>query len=381
MRSFGRIASLAVATGVLALCVAAKPAVTGRIGKRPFGKTTGGQETFLYTLKNKNGIEAQVTNYGGTVVTLKVPDRKGQLADVVLGYDNLEGYETGTSYFGALIGRYANRIANGKFTLDGRIYTLAQNNGLNSLHGGNIGFNKVVWDAKEIPSKEGQALELRYLSKDGEEGYPGNLSVRVVYTLTDRNELKIEYNATTDKPTVVNLTNHSYFNLAGAGSGDIIGHILTIFADSFTPVNAVLIPTGEFRSVAGTPLDFRQPMAIGARINDDYEQLKLGKGYDFNWVLARSAKKGPSLAARVYEPNSGRVLEVWTDQPGIQFYSGNFLDGTARGKDGKTYRMRSGLCLETQHYPDSPNQPTFPTTVLNPGQRYQTTTVYKFSTK
>lgn len=381
MRSFWQIAGLAVAVGTLALCAAAKPAETGRIERRAFGKTTGGQETYLFTLKNKNGVEIQIMNYGGTVVTLKVPDRKGQIADVVLGYDNLEGYETGTSYFGALIGRYANRIANGKFTLNGKAYTLAQNNGPNSLHGGDIGFNKVVWDAKEIPSSEGEALELRYLSKDGEESYPGNLSVRVVYTLTDRNELKIEYSATTDKPTVVNLTNHSYFNLSGAGSGDILGHVLTIFADSFTPVNAVLIPTGAIQSVAGTPLDFRQPTAIGARINGDYEQLKLGKGYDFNWVLDRSVKNGPALAARVYEPNSGRVLEVWTDQPGIQFYSGNFLDGTAHGKGGKTYGLRSGLCLETQHYPDSPNQSTFPTTVLNPGQRYQTTTIYKFSTK
>jgi aldose 1-epimerase len=347
--------------------------------KTIFGKTPDGRQVDLYLLTNKKGVEVAITNFGGAVVSVKVPDRSGKVADVVLGYDSLDGYVNDKSYFGALVGRYANRIAHGQFSLDGATYKLARNNGENSLHGGIKGFNKAVWDAKEIASKEGPSLQLNYLSKDGEEGYPGNLKVQVVYTLTDANELKIDYSATTDKKTVLNLTNHSYFNLAGQGSGDILGHELMIQADRFTPVDAGLIPTGELRPVAGTPLDFRTKTAIGARINADDEQLKLGKGYDHNWVLQQTAAF--SLAARAVEPNSGRVLEVSTTEPGVQFYSGNFLDGTVHGKGGNVYGFRSGFCLETQHFPDSPNHPEFPSTVLNPGERYHSVTAYKFSTE
>ena len=350
--------------------------------KSPWGKTPDGEQVDLYTLTNKNGVEAAITTYGGAVVSLKVPDRNGKLGDVVLGFDSIDGYVEGKSYFGAIVGRYGNRIGHAQFTLDGKTYTLAKNNGENSLHGGTKGFNKVVWKAREIPAKDGQALELTYLSKDGEEGFPGNLKVRVVYTLTDSNELKIEYSATTDKKTVVNLTNHSYFNLAGVGPGmgDILGHALMIEADKFTPVDSGLIPTGELRDVAGTPFDFRQPTAIGARINSDDEQIKLGGGYDHNFVLRRKPGDPISLAARAEEPKTGRVMEVWTTEPGVQFYTGNFLDGSAHGKGGVAYTKRSAFCLETQHFPDSPNQPKFPSVVLNPGERYHTTTIYKFST-
>ncbi len=354
---------------------------SGSTEKKPFGKTPDGQPVDLYVLSNKNGVEAAITNYGGAVVSLKVPDRNGKFGDVVLGYDSLDGYVNDKSYFGAIVGRYGNRIGHAQFSLDGTTYTLAKNNGENSLHGGIKGFNKAVWAAKELPVKNGQSLELTYLSKDGEEGFPGNLHVRVVYTLTDSSELKIEYSATTDKKTVVNLTNHTYFNLAGPGSGDILGHQLVIEADKFTPVDAALIPTGELRDVPGTPLDFGKATAIGARIDQDDEQLKLGHGYDHNFVLRRAAGAPISLAARVVEPNTGRVLEVWTTEPGVQFYTGNFLDGTARGKGGLTYARRSAFCLETQHFPDSPNQPKFPSVVLNPGEKYSTTTTYKFTTE
>jgi aldose 1-epimerase len=348
--------------------------------KQLFGKTPEGTEIFAYTLTNKNGMEARIINFGGTLVSLKVPDRAGKLADVVLGYDTLEEYAAGTNYFGATIGRYGNRIAHGKFTLDGVKYTLAQNNGENSLHGGAKGFNKVVWTAKEVSSKDGPSLQLNYLSKDGEEGYPGNLSVQVVYTLTDRNELQIDYSATTDKDTVLNLTHHSYFNLRGQGEGDILDHRLTLHADRFTPVDAGLIPTGELRNVQGTPFDFRTPVAIGARINQDDEQLKLGKGYDHNWVLNRKAGDPLSLAAKVEEATTGRVMEVWTTEPGIQFYTGNFLDGKS-GKGGKVYNARYAFCLETQHFPDSPNHPDFPSTVLKPGAHFHSKTIYRFSAK
>jgi aldose 1-epimerase len=354
---------------------------SGSTEKKPFGKTPDGQPVDLYVLTNKNGVEAAITNYGGAVVSLKVPDRNGKFGDVVLGYDSLDGYVNDKSYFGAIVGRYGNRIGHAQFSIDGKTYTLAKNNGENSLHGGIKGFNKAVWAAKELPAKNGQSLELTYLSKDGEEGFPGNLHVRVVYTLTDSNELKIEYSATTDKKTVVNLTNHSYFNLAGPGSGDILGHQLAIEADKFTPVDASLIPTGELRDVPGTPLDFGKATAIGARIDQDDEQLKLGHGYDHNFVLRRAAGAPISLAARVMEPNTGRVLEVWTTEPGVQFYTGNFLDGTARGKGGLAYARRSAFCLETQHFPDSPNQPKFPSVVLNPGEKYSTTTTYKFTSE
>jgi aldose 1-epimerase len=349
------------------------------IRKQAFGRTANQTAVDLYTLTNAHGVEARIMTYGGIVVSLKVPDRKGNLGDIVLGYDGLEGYlQNNSPYFGALIGRYGNRIGKGKFSLGGHQYRLATNNGENHLHGGVKGFDKIVWDATEVKSHEDAGLALTYLSKDGEEGYPGNLSVAVVYTLTHNNELRIDYTATTDKETVVNLTNHSYFNLVG--SGDILTHQLMISGDRFTPVDQGLIPTGELRSVKGTPMDFTQAKAIGARIDQPDEQLVLGKGYDHNWVLNKSNDKLP-LVARVYEPGSGRVLEVYTTEPGVQFYSGNFLDGTIKGKGGKVYQKRAGLCLETQHFPDSPNKPDFPSTVLKPGQKYATTTMYKFSAK
>lgn len=368
--------------GALLMTTLSPTGATPQLGstiKKSFGKTPDGQVVELYVLTNKGGAEVSITNYGGAVVAVKVPGRNGKLADVVLGYDTADGYVNDKSYFGAIVGRYGNRIGHAQFVLDGKTYTLAKNNHENSLHGGIKGFNKAVWSAKTLPGKDGQSLELSYLSKDGEEGFPGNLKVTVVYTLTDANALRIAYSATTDKKTVVNLTNHSYFNLAGQGSGDILGHQLMIQADKFTPVDSGLIPTGEFRDVADTPFDFRKATAIGARIDQDEEQLKLGGGYDHNFVVRRSSDSGESLAARVVEPTSGRVLEVWTTQPGVQFYTGNFLDGKTAGKGGATYPKRSAFCLETQHYPDSPNQPKFPSVVLNPGERYHTVTTYKFS--
>jgi aldose 1-epimerase len=351
-----------------------------KIDKQEFGKTSDGTRIDLYTLTNASGMEAKIMTYGGIVVSLKTPDRNGKLDDVVLGFDALDGYLTRNRYFGCITGRYANRIAKGKFTLDGREYTLAQNNGENHLHGGLKGFDKVVWKAREVKAKDEVGVELTYTSKDGEEGYPGNLSVTVTYTLTNQNELKIVYAATTDKPTIVNLTNHSYFNLAGPKAADILGHQLMLNADRFTPVGSTLIPTGELRSVKGTPLDFSTPTAIGARIEQKDEQLGFGGGYDHNWVLNKK-DASLTLAARVVEPTTGRVMEVLTTEPGIQFYSGNFLDGTIAGKGGKAYQKRSGFCLETQHYPDSPNKPSFPSVVLRPGQKYAQTTIYKFSTK
>ena len=348
-----------------------------RIGKEYFGKLPDGTKVDLYTLKNASGIEAKVTNYGGIIVKLTTHDRNGTFEDIVLGFDTLDEYVKDNPFFGCLIGRYGNRIANGKFILDEVEYDLAKNNAPNHLHGGLKGFDKVLWQAQEIESNEGQALELKYLSPDGEEGYPGNLSVAVVYTLTDKDELKIDYQATTDKKTIVNLTNHSYFNLAGAGSGDILAHEMAINADKFTPVDSTLIPIGELQNVDGTPLDFRIAQAIGNRIDQDYEQLKAGGGYDHNYVL-NAGTDSLVFAARVIEPTTGRILEVYTTEPGIQFYSGNFLTGI-KGKNGKLYPWRSGFCLETQHYPDSPNKPEFPSTVLNPGEIYKTTTVYKFS--
>ncbi len=369
-------------TGALLMSTLAPAGATSRPGsttKKSFGKTPDGQPVDLYVLTNKSGAEVSITNFGGAVVSLKVPDRNGKLADVVLGYDTADGYVKDKSYFGALVGRYGNRIAHAQFSLDGKTYTLAKNNGENSLHGGLKGFNKALWKAKILSKKDGQSLELSYLSKDGEEGFPGNLKVRVIYTWTDANALRIEDSATTDKKTVVNLTSHSYFNLAGQGSGDILGHQLMIQADKFTPVDPSLIATGELRDVAGTPFDFRKPTAIGARIDQDDEQLKLGGGYDHNFVVRRSADAGESLAARVVEPTSGRVLEVWTTEPGVQFYTGNFLDGKTAGKGGVTYPRRNAFCLETQHFPDSPNQPKFPSVVLAPGARYHTITTYKFS--
>ena len=353
------------------------PLKAAGVTKQSFG-TVDGQSVDLYTLTNAHGLEAKITNYGGIVVSLRVPDRTGAFDDVVLGYDNLEAYLKSMSYFGAIIGRYGNRIGKGRFTLNGVEYKLPINNGENSLHGGVKGFDKVIWNARSRNTMNGPALELTYLSRDGEEGYPGNLSAKVIYTLTNYDELKIDYFATTDKDTVVNLTHHSYFNLAGQGNGDILNHRLTISANHFTLVDAGLIPTGEFRNVKGTPFDFMGQSTIGSRINQDDEQLKLGNGYDHTWVL--NGKTGQlQQVATVVEDTTGRMMEVWTTEPGMQFYTGNFLDGKLPGKGGKVYQRRFGFCLETQHYPDSPNKPNFPSTVLRRGRRYRSTTVYRFA--
>ncbi len=370
--------SLALMLGIARSLEAAGQKANPGVKRSVFGKMANGKEINLYTLTNKNGMKVEISNYGGILVSIVVPDRKGKMADVALGFDKVDGYLGKHPFFGALVGRYANRIGKGAFTLDGKTYHLAINDGPNSLHGGLKGFDKVLWAVRELPGDH-PALELTYLSKDGEEGYPGNLHVKVTYSLNGNNELKIEYSAATDKDTVLNLTNHSYFNLAGQGNGDILKHLMMINAQKFTPVDATLIPTGEIKSVEGTPLDLRKPTAIGARINDDNEQLKLGKGYDHNFVIDR---KGPGLvlAARAEDPGSGRVLEVLTTQPGVQFYTGNFLDGTVTGKGGVAYAKRSAFCLETQHYPDSPNHPDFPTAELKPGQTYDQVTVLRFST-
>jgi len=351
-----------------------------KMQKQAFGKIQDGQSVDLYTLTNKYGMAVAISNFGGTLVSLKVPDRDGKLGDVVLGYDNPADYENGKAYFGGTIGRYGNRIAHGKFTLDGVVYSLPLNDGPNTLHGGVRGFNKHVWIARDVSSSAGEALELTYVSRDGEEGFPGTLTVKVVYTLfADENAVKIEYTATTDKDTVLNLTNHSYFNLSGQGNGDILQHQLKLYASQFTPVDVTLIPTGKLQDVQNTPFDFLQPIAIGQRINMNDEQLKFGRGYDHNWVLDKKSPNTMSLAARAYDPQSGRVLEVSTTEPGVQFYSGNFLDGTVRGKDGKVYAYRSAFCLETQHFPDSPNQKNFPSTELKPGQTLHSTSIYKFT--
>jgi len=350
----------------------------GTITMEQFGTTPDGKRVDIYTLTNTKGCEVKITNYGGIVVSLTVPDKDKQMGDIVLGYDNLDGYIKNNPYFGALIGRYGNRIGKATFKLDGQTYKLAANNGENHLHGGNVGFDKVVWDANEIEQKDAVGLELSYMSKDGEEGYPGNLSCTVKYLWTNKNELVIEYKATTDKITVVNLTHHSYFNLAG--KGDILNHQLMIKADKYTPIDTGLIPTGELRVVKNSPMDFTKPTAIGARIEEDNEQLAYGLGYDHNWVL-NNYNGSMKMVAKVYEPTSGRVMEVHTTEPGLQFYSGNFLDGTITGKGGMVYKHRNGLCLETQHFPDSPNKPKFLTTTLKPGEEYSTTTIYKFKTK
>jgi aldose 1-epimerase len=339
---------------------------------KPFGKTAKDEAVTLYTLTNKQGMRVSLMDYGATVVNLVVPDRKGKLDDVALGFESVEPYLTATAYFGATIGRYGNRIAKGSFTLDGKTYQLPQNNGVNSLHGGTTGFDKQMW---KVDHKESSPPSITFsrVSPDGEDGYPGTLSVKVTFTLTEKNELRISYRASTDKATVINLTNHTYFNLAGAGTGTILDHLLTLNASAFTPVDEGLIPTGKIEKVADTPWDFRTAKAIGKDIK------AVGGtpvGYDHNYVLDHKA-----FAAEVFEPTSGRLMKVTTDQPGIQFYSGNFLDGTLTGKGGKVYPQYSGFCLETQHYPDSPNQPDFPSTVLKPGQVYKTTTVYTFSAK
>jgi aldose 1-epimerase len=352
---------------------AAKGMSSMNITKSPFGTLPDGSPVELYTLTNKNGLKARLMTYGATLVSLELPDRNGVFADCVLGYDSLDGYVKNSPYFGAIVGRYGNRIAKGKFTLDGKTYSLAVNNGANHLHGGVRGFDKVVWAAAPVQEAGVVGVQFSYLSKDGEEGYPGNLDVTVVYTLTDADELNISYEATTDKPTVVNLTHHSYYNFTG-GRRDVLGHELMLAADRYTPVDEGLIPTGILAPVAGTPMAFTAPTAIGARI------AAVAGGYDHNYVLNGGAG-AMALAARVYEPESGRIMEISTVEPGIQFYSGNFLDGTIAGKGGRIYGRHWGFCLETQHFPDSPNRPAFPSTVLRPGETYKTTTTHKFSTK
>jgi aldose 1-epimerase len=346
-----------------------------QFSQSPFGKTPDGTPVEIFTLRDAGGIEARICTYGGILVSLKTPDRGGHLDDVVLGFDQLNGYLALNPFFGALVGRYANRIANGSFMLDGVIYALATNNGPNALHGGVKGFDKAVWQATRAGTASAPGLELNYLSKDGEEGYPGNLRVKAVYSLTADHGLRLDFTATTDKTTIVNLTQHTYFNLAG--KGNILAHQVQIDADRFTPVDSGLIPTGELRPVAGTPLDFRKPTAIGARIDQDDEQLQRGRGYDHNFVL-NHALGDLDVIARVSEPTSGRVLEVLTTEPGVQFYTGNFLDGTIKGKGGQVYQKRSGFCLEAQHFPDSPNQPQFPTVTLQPKAVYKNTIIFRF---
>lgn len=337
-----------------------------------------GQPVTLFTLTNASGANVGIIEYGGIVVSLNVPDRDGNLGDVVLGFDTLDAYVADTPYFGAITGRYANRIAGGKFEIEGTTYELPVNNGPNSLHGGIKGFDKVIWQG--TPTESGDGVSFSYVSQDGEEGYPGRLEATVTYTWTDDSELRIDYEASTDKPTVINLTNHSYFNLKDGGASPILDHVLMINADHYTPVDATSIPVGEIASLDGSPLDFREPVAIGARIGDENEQLGFGAGYDHNYVINRDAD-GLALAATVGEPETGRAMDVLTAEPGVQFYSGNFLDGHHVGKGQVAYQHRSGLCLETQHYPDSPNQPDFPSTVLRPGETYKTSTVYKFYTR
>jgi len=381
----GAGAGLAAVILLAGSVVAAHPGneANAKMQKQAFGKTSDGQAADLYTLTNKHGMEVGITNFGATVVSISVPDKTGKSGDVTLGHTNAAEYQAGKGYLGATVGRYGNRIAKGKFSLDGKEYSLPKNDGPNSLHGGTVGFNGHMWSARDASTPAGQAVLMTYVSKDGEEGYPGNLTVTVIFTLpAAENALKIEYSAATDKNTVLNPTNHSYFNLAGQGNGDILKNEMTIHASRFTPVDSTLIPTGELKKVAGTPFDFTKATAVGARIEQNDEQLKFGKGYDHNWVLDKKAgSAAPSLAVEVYEPTSGRVMSVYTTEPGVQFYTGNFLDASITGKDGKVYGRRSALCLETQHFPDSPNHPDFPTTELKPGQKFHSTTIYRFSTR
>ncbi len=344
-----------------------------------YGKLQDGTAISLYTLTNTAGTVMKVTNYGGIIVSLNVEDKNGNFEDVVLGFDSLSTYEKSNPFFGCIVGRYGNRIAKGKFQLDGETYTLAKNNGENHLHGGVKGFDKQVWTGDDYTIPEGAVLKLTYTSKDMEEGYPGNLQTEVIYTLTNNNELKIDYKATTDKKTVVNLTNHSYFNLSGNTKTDILGHKVTLAASKFLPVDKGLIPTGELKPVKGTPFDFTTPHVVGERINDNDEQLKIAGGYDHCWVFDKLDNLSP--VATVHDSVSGRFMEVFTTEPAVQFYTGNFLNGTLTGKFNTVYKQRYGLCLETQHYPDSPNQPEFPSVVLNPGEEYTTQTIYKFSVK
>ncbi len=373
-----------ITTVVTTGCATRSGCYTERGGKcsmmspMPFGTAPDGAPVKLYTLRNKNGMVVRIMNYGGIIQSIMVPDKNGKLGDVVLGYDNINEYLTNSPYFGALIGRYGNRIAKGRFTLDGVSYQLATNNVPSSLHGGVRGFDKVIWQAQPGCSDQGQTLKLTYVSHDGEEGYPGQLTVTALYTLTDDNAIRLDYTATCDRDTVLNLTQHSYFNLAG--HGDILHDIVYINADKFTPVDSTLIPTGEIKPVDGTPFDFRTPTAVGARIGEDNEQLKFAGGYDQNWVVNHPMGE-LGLDARVTDPTTGRVLEVWSTEPGLQFYTGNFLNGTMTGKGGWVYQFRDALTMEPQHYPDSPNHPNFPTTELKPGEVYHNTILYRFSVK
>ena len=350
------------------------------IEKKAFGKTKEGLNVDQYILKNRNGMEISAINYGGIITSWKAKDRDGNYKDIVLGFNNLSEYESESPYFGAIIGRYGNRIAKGKFTLNGEEYTLAVNNGENHLHGGLKGFDKVVWDSKEVVDDSTASLVLSYVSDDMEEGYPGNLKVQVTYTLDNNDKLSVKYEAVTDKTTIINLTQHSYFNLSADFNTNILDHDILINADSFLPVDSTLIPTGEIRNVGDTPFDFRRPKNVGDEINNSNKQLMIGNGYDHCWVL-NNQDQGLRFVASAYDSSTGRLLEVFSDQPGIQFYSGNFLDGSLKSKIGGTYDFRSGFCLETQHYPNSPNEKSFPSVTLNPGEKYETETIFKFSSK
>jgi aldose 1-epimerase len=367
-----------VAVLLVVLTVVPSAQKAAGVRKEAWGKTPAGEPVDLYTLTNANGASVSIATWGATITSIKVPDKDGRIGEVTLGFKSLDGYVKPHPNFGSLIGRYGNRIGGARFDLDGKTYTLAKNNGENSLHGGVKNFDKYVWKAREVTSSDGPSVEMTHVSPDGDEGYPGRLSATVTYTWTNDNALRIHYTATTDKPTVVNLTNHAYFNLDGPGTGTILDHVLMIDANRYTPVDKGLIPTGELRPVEGTPFDFRTPTPIGARIDDQQDQqIAYGGGYDHNWVL--NGKAGTlHLAARVTGPRSGRTMEVDTTEPGVQFYTGNFLDGSITGREGEPYEKRFGLCLETQHFPDSPNKPDFPSTVLRPGDKYDTTTVYRF---
>ncbi|MGB6213458.1 aldose epimerase family protein [Pseudomonas mandelii] len=368
----------------LSLMIATLPTQAAGLSSehKAFGKTNDGTPVEQYVLRNSHGLQATIITYGGILQSLKVPDKNGKLDDVVLGFDDVQGYQSGTAYFGATIGRFGNRLANGAFELDGKRYQVPLNDGSNSLHGGPQGFDKHVWKAQPSKGKDSVGVTLTYLSADGEMGFPGNLKTEVTYSLTENNELRIDYKASTDKPTVLNLTNHSYFNLAGAGNGDVLKQLVTLHSTHYTPVTAKLIPTGELAPVAGTPMDFTQPTAIGKNIKADHPQLKFAEpkqgGFDFNWALDAKGDVG-KLAADVNDPLSGRRLQLYTTEPGVQFYTSNFLDGTVKGKGGKVYPHWGAFTLETQHYPDSPNQPNFPSTRLDPGKTYNQSTVLKFS--